>query len=196
MRIESSVKWSAIENAASICRRHTLSDPIHSRREYGVIVHARTGEIIGEQQGERHLVDFKDLAAKVVGNIIVHSHPDATPLSPQDISMATSAGGVVVAVGTDGSLYSSKGWNKGKIDGPPHVAFLEQTVLQPRSAFIYQKGNGAFTRTESTFLGLHATFREWAAKDWLSYDAILTPDQECVWSHGRDWLLSHNLEVV
>jgi hypothetical protein len=77
-------------------------------KEYAVIL-SPNGTPLREYQGDEHHVELDNLVAR---NVIVHSHPQPSPLSPEDIFLATVHEATIFAIGTDESIYASKGWNR------------------------------------------------------------------------------------
>lgn len=93
-----------LRSAMDTVIRHTAVD----RQEYAVVL-SPDGSKLREYQGDDHHVMLDDLVTK---NIIVHSHPAPSPLSPEDILLATMNEATIYAIGTDDSIYCSTGFNK------------------------------------------------------------------------------------
>jgi hypothetical protein len=90
----------AHEKCASFSRR--------TGREYGIVLDAKGERIIGERAGTKNMVDLSQFFRDRDGEWVVHSHPNNSSLSPQDIDVAVRAHSTgVVAVGTDGSVFSA-----------------------------------------------------------------------------------------
>ncbi len=78
-------------------------------REYGIILSSK-GEVLAEKPGEAHQVNFEGYENLVKDNWILHSHPNNSSLSPQDIKLMQRFGlKGVIAVGPDGSVFGATG---------------------------------------------------------------------------------------
>ena len=203
--ITSSTVWRAVDQIAAEARARTLSDDPSNylnRREYGFVLDSKSGAILSRVQGDTKTVNFECAAHPIPGNVVVHSHPNATPLSPEDITIATGNGdnigeSIVFAVSIDGSLFWSGGWNKKKLRGPSDVASLWENIVakwgKALADRLYSPSDIRMARIDPSFqplspegitlddilaFSLHHFWKDFAKRDLLTYGYRLTPEFE------------------
>ena len=143
-----------------------------THREYGYLLDAR-GNKMGEVEGTSQFVDYSPVQPLLPGNTVVHSHPDMSPLSPQDVFMATSNDlAYVVAVARDGTITASHGFNKDRV-GPWITDSLASVVNRVSDTLsIY----GRLDRREAISVALHHTWLKAAKEGITDYHYSIGPE--------------------
>lgn len=142
--------------------RHTAVD----RQEYAVVL-SPDGSKLREYQGDDHHVMLDEL---VTNNIVVHSHPLPSPLSPEDIMLATVNKSTMYAIGTDDSIYCSTGFNKWTTQ-PKDVKYFAH-LLQSRTITAIQFG---IDEMSANIASQHLTWIELSQQGHVDYHYTLGP---------------------
>lgn len=154
---------------ADLARRHTLI----SHREHGFLI-AKDGTSLAEVGGNNVSVDFSRYANLLPGNIVVHSHPDMSPISPQDGNVATVGDlAYVVAIARDGSLTATHGFDKEKV-GPWIVADVN-SLVDTGSEILQSLG---MERRLSVSVSLHNVWLKIAERGIADYHFTIGPELE------------------